>query len=234
MPTRLAVIVAHPDDEVLGCGGTIARRAREGHEVHMLILAEGITSRDESRNPANRNTEVTALQSAAKAASTVLGVRSVEFTGLPDNRMDSLDLLDVIKVIEGFIAVRQPQLVFTHHPSDLNIDHQIVSSAVSTACRPLPGSSVSTLLFFEVPSSSEWQTPAAIGTFAPNWFEDITETLPTKLQALGAYASEMRPWPHARSYEAVEALARWRGASVGLKAAEAFVLGRHLLRGRGQ
>lgn len=121
----------------------------------------------------------------------------------------------------------RPAIVYTHHGGDLNVDHQIVHRAVVTACRPLPGSVLETLLFFEVPSSTEWQAGDAAQAFVPDWFVDASATLSLKLKALRAYASEMRPWPHSRSLEAVEHLARWRGACAGWKAAEAFQLGRH-------
>ena len=162
-----------------------------------------------------------------------LGVRTLEFGGLPDNRLDSIDLLDVVKLVEAFIERHKPDMVFTHAASDLNVDHEIVSRAVSTACRPQPASRILSLLFFEVPSSTEWQTSPARGVFWPNWYEDIGPTLDLKLAALRHYASEMKPWPHPRSFEGVEALARWRGASVGLAAAEAFSLGRKLVLGDG-
>jgi len=233
MASRIAVIAAHPDDEILGCGGTVARRSRAGDEVVTLIVAEGATSRDVARDPTARQRNVDALREAAGKANAALGVKALEFGGLPDNRLDSRDLLDVVKVIEVFIAKHRPQIVLTHFPGDLNIDHQIVSRAVSTACRPLPAARVSLMLFFEVPSSTEWQTNLAGGAFSPNWFEDISSTLPLKLEALRHYDAEMRPWPHPRSYQGVESLARWRGATIGRQAAEAFSLGRKLVPGDG-
>lgn len=231
MPRKIAVIAAHPDDEVLGCGGTIARRVQAGDEVVTLIVAEGVTSRDGVRDLAVRSHDIEQLREAARAANSTLGVQTVDFGGLPDNRLDSIALLDVVKLVEAFIQQHRPDMVITHGAVDLNVDHEIVSRAVSTACRPLPASAIMSLLFFEVPSSTEWQTNIAKGAFWPNWYEDISSTLEVKLQALRCYASEMRPWPHPRSFEAVEALARWRGASVGLAAAEAFTLGRKLVVG---
>lgn len=215
---------AHPDDEVLGCGATMARRAALGDEVHVLILAEGITGRDEGRDLAARNAELTALRHAAQAAADVLGARSVTFCGFPDNRMDSVELLDVVKAVERFLAEWSIDDVYTHHAGDLNVDHRITHHAVLTACRPLPGARVRSLLCFEVPSSTEWQSRGLGEPFTPAWFEDATQTLHTKVAALRCYEEEMRLWPHPRSYEAVDVLARWRGASVGLPAAEAFEL----------
>jgi N-acetylglucosamine malate deacetylase 1 len=143
--------------------------------------------------------------------------------------MDSLELLDVIKVIEEYVNRIQPDIVYTHHVGDLNIDHQRIHEAVITACRPIPDHPVKTLLFFEVPSSTEWYSFESGKFFAPNWYMDISDVFDLKLKALKVYQAEMRVWPHPRSLMAVEHLARWRGASVGVEAAEAFMVGRNLI-----
>ena len=226
---RILVVAAHPDDEVLGCGGTIARHADEGHNVHVLIVAEGSTSREDQRNRNLVIDEITALAQAAQSAGAILGAKGVELLNLPDNRLDSLDRLDLIKQIELRIERHQPQVVYVHHASDVNIDHRCLHEAVVTACRPTPGQPVRRLLSFEVASSTEWQPPGSAPAFQPNWFVDISSQWPRKRMALEGYASEMRPWPHARSFEALEHLARWRGAQVGLEAAEAFCLLRQLV-----
>jgi len=225
---KYLIIAAHPDDEVLGCGGSMAKWTKEGHEVNVLILAEGATSRDKQRDRESRTEELSLLAQSAKRATDILGVESVELLDYPDNRMDSIDLLDVVKEVEKIIEKLQPEVVVTHHASDLNIDHQIIHQAVITACRPLPRQSVKRILSFEVPSATEWQSTDAGRPFVPNWFEDIADTLNLKVKALEAYKSEMRVWPHARSIKAVEHLARWRGASVGVEAAEAFMLVREI------
>lgn len=224
------ILAAHPDDEILGCGGTMARLAAEGHAVHVVIAAEGATSRDASRDRAARADALSALAAAAREAGRILGAASVEVLDLPDNRMDSIDRLDIVKMVEALVARHAPDTVFTHHAGDVNVDHRRLHEAVITACRPQPGPPVPVrrLLFFEVPSSTEWQPPGSAPAFQPTVFHDIAETLALKRRALEVYASEMRPWPHARSLEAVEHLARWRGASVGLQAAEAFMLGREI------
>ncbi len=230
MSDTVLVIAAHPDDEVLGCGGTMARHAKSGDTVHVVILAEGITSRDQKSNRENKEKELSALGEAAHRANEILGVKTVELNDFPDNRMDSLARLDVVKVVEGFIDRFKPDIVYTHHGGDLNVDHRRVHEAVVTSCRPMPGNQgVRTLLFFEVASSTEWQPPGSASPFTPNWFVDISTTLELKLQALQAYESEMRPWPHSRSVKALEHLAQWRGASIGVEAAEAFELGRRLI-----
>lgn len=225
MKRNIAVIVAHPDDEVLGCGGTIARHAASGDQVHILILAEGATSRDLVPGSVDRSNELNALRSAAREAAAILGAASVEFGGLPDNRMDGLELLDVVKIVEGFVGRFGPNLIYTHHAGDMNIDHLVTQRAVSTAMRPLPDSCFSSLLYFEVPSSTEWGGVPCGQPFVPHWFEDVSPFIERKLRALSAYQTEMRSFPHPRSYECVEALAHVRGATVGVLAAEAFMLG---------
>jgi N-acetylglucosamine malate deacetylase 1 len=217
------VVAAHPDDEVLGCGGTLARMAERGDAVHVLLIADGETSR-----PNAGRGRLAKRRRAAEAAAEVLGVSSVQLLNRPDNRLDSVDLLDVVRHVESVVARHRPSVVLTHHAGDVNIDHRIVHDAVIAACRPQPGHSVRTLLFFEVPSSTEWRPPASAPAFTPNWFVEISATLRSKLRALEAYSEELRAFPHPRSRRAVEALARWRGASVGVEAAEAFILGRYL------
>ena len=228
MADSVLVVAAHPDDEVLGCGGTFARHADAGDHVQVLIVAEGATSRQEQRNRNKASDELSALAQAAQKAGAILGAKGVELLDLPDNRLDSLDRLDLIKQIELRIARHQPQVVYTHHAGDVNIDHRRLHEAVVTACRPAPVQPVKRLLSFEVASSTEWQPPGSAPAFQPNWFVDISAQWLRKREALEAYASEMRPWPHARSIEALEHLARWRGAQVGVEAAEAFCLLRQL------
>ncbi len=226
----ILVIVAHPDDEVLGCGASIKKWTLAGQRVDIIIMAEGATARDSIRNRAERSGEIVNLRIAAEKAGGKLGAASVTVLNFPDNRMDSIPLLDVVKPIENEISRRTPQTVITHHATDLNVDQQLVHNAVITACRPLPATTVNRIMTFEVPSATGWGEADSANNFHPNWFEDISETIATKLLALRAYHEEMRPWPHARSYEAVEHLARWRGASVGLEACEAFRLFRQIGR----
>lgn len=222
------VIAAHPDDEVLGCGGTIARMADYGWNVSVLILAEGATSRAAQRERGDHVEELSALEHCARRAGGILGVKDVQLDCFPDNRMDGVDLLDVVKRIEAAVQRIQPYRVLTHHAGDVNIDHTVIHHAVAAACRPLPGSCVKEVLYFEVASSTEWRHTRSIAPFAPNLFVDISSTLDRKLRALEVYASEMRAFPHARSLEAIEHLARWRGATVGCAAAEAFEIGRRI------
>ena len=229
MPETVLVIAAHPDDEILGCGGVMAGHVDSGDTVHTVIMAEGITSRDEKRDRSKRQDELNRLHDAVHKANAVLGVNNVTLFEFPDNRMDGVERLDIIKVIENLVEKVSPDIIYTHHHGDVNVDHGVIHDAVVTACRPLPGRRFPhTLLFFEVPSSTEWQPPGSAAPFVPGWFTDISNTLGRKLMALSEYESEMCPWPHPRSLRAVEHLARWRGATIGVEAAEAFMLGRRL------
>ena len=220
------VVAAHPDDEVLGCGGTIARFASEGRSVHVLLLADGENARALADGSGVAAHAVRARNAAAEKACQILGCASVECLNMPDNRMDTLALLDVVKEIEKRIVDYTPSSVLTHHGNDVNVDHQVTQEAVIVACRPTPGHPVKELLFFETVSSSEWRPPGRGYGFEPNYFVDISDTLAIKNLALDAYFNEMREFPHPRSKFAIESLARWRGATIGVAAAEAFVLGR--------
>lgn len=228
---RVLVVAAHPDDEVLGCGGTAARHAAEGAEVHFLILAEGVTSRDTTRDTAMRAEELESLRAAATKATSILGAAQPPvFGGLPDQRLDTVPLLDVVKQVERAFETSRPDVVYTHHGGDLNVDHRIVHQAVLTAARPLPGGRVSTVCGWETLSSTEWASPGTGPAFSPQRFVELSaEQMQLKLEALRCYDAEMRPFPHARSYETVEALARLRGAQSGRTLAEAFTVVREIV-----
>jgi len=226
-PKKILVIASHPDDEVLGCGGTIARYADQGTRVDVAFLADGVFSRDKNYHDAQD--ELIIRRNAAQLACDLLGVKTISFGDFPDNRMDSVDLLDVTIAVEKLIREYEPDTIFTHHGGDVNIDHQITHRAVVTACRPQNPNRVKTILCFEVASSTEWQFTGSAPSFNPNWFIDISQTWLKKKAALNCYAAEMRTWPHPRSIQAVEHLARWRGATIGVDAAEGFILGRQIL-----
>lgn len=227
---NILVIAAHPDDEVLGCGGTVARRGSED-DVRCAILGEGISSRHVQRSEASSD-ELEGLKADARRAAEVLGVRSVEFCGLPDNRFDEWALLDVVKQVEQLVERHRPDVIYTHHPGDLNIDHGIVFRAVLIATRP--GASTHTvgdILAFEVPSSTEWSFGRVADSFRPNVFVDISGTVERKIQAMQCYRSESRPSPHPRSPEKIRAFAAYRGSASGMPFAEAFELIRSIRRG---
>jgi LmbE family N-acetylglucosaminyl deacetylase len=215
------VVAAHPDDEALGCGGTIARLASEGAEVHLLFLADGVGARGgEGPDPDS----LADRRRMGDEAARIMGAQAPVYLDFPDNRLDGVDLLDVVAEVERVVRTIRPELVITHFAGDLNVDHRIAAQAVLTAFRPTPGQSVRSIYSFEVPSSTEWAFGAAGQAFQPNLFVDISATLQAKLAALDAYGEEMRAFPHPRSAQAVKALAQYRGASAGVDAAEAFLL----------
>ncbi|MCC5827209.1 PIG-L family deacetylase [Alkalimonas sp.] len=215
------VVAAHPDDEVLGCAGTIALHNQSGDQVHVLFLADGEQSR-----PAHQQQQ-SARQAAARAAGEALGVTSVQFLSFADNAMDSVPILQIVQAIEPVIAQLAPDTIYTHFGGDLNIDHRISYQAVLTACRPQPGHSVRRIYCFEVPSSTEWAAQSG-PVFRPTLFID-THSVQDKVEAaLHCYAIELRPFPHARSMQAILARQQLRGSSVGLPLAEAFMIEREL------
>lgn len=220
---KILVIAAHPDDEVLGCGGTIARRTSEGNAVQIAILGEGITSRYDKREE-SAQTELNALDRDAYKVAEFLGAEKLHRFSLSDNRFDTIPLLDVVKIIEKLITDFQPEIIYTHHGGDLNVDHQVVHRAVLTATRPFAGCPVKELYAFEVPSSTEWTFGQLEAPFNPNVFIDTSETLDKKLQAMDMYGSESREYPHPRSGRALRAIAERWGSVCGLEAAEAFML----------
>jgi LmbE family N-acetylglucosaminyl deacetylase len=219
----VAAVVAHPDDEVLCCGATLARFADGGATVRVLILATGLAARG-----AVAPGQIETLRRDSESAARILGTAQVEFREFPDNGMDGVSRLEVVREVEEFLRSVNPGTVITHHPGDLNVDHGIVARAVMTAARPLPGSSIREVWAGEVPSSSEWGIPSE--RFLPQLYVDVTGSIDRKVLALEAYKDEIRPFPHPRSSETLRHLASLRGSEVGLPAAEAFVVLRSILR----
>ncbi len=227
---KVLVIAAHPDDEVLGVGGTIAKHVESKDEVYVCILGEGITSRELSlkkKSQKEKNHKIKKLKNNALEASKILGIKKILFFGLPDQKFDTLPILDIIKKIEKCVKEIKPDIVYTHSETDLNRDHRIVFEASMVATRPL-GNGIKKILSYEVPSSTEWGSPVSKKHFIPNVFINIEKTLEKKLKAMKKYKSEIRDFPHPRSTEALKALAKKHGVEVGLKSAEAFVLIREI------
>ncbi|MBP6924071.1 MAG: PIG-L family deacetylase [Candidatus Pacebacteria bacterium] len=219
-PRRILVVVAHPDDELLGVGGTLLKHRRAGDVLTILILGDG----EESRNT---GVDVPARQLMAEVVSKTLGATLI-LEQFRDNEFDTHSLLSITKVVERVVEQSKPQTIYTHHLGDLNIDHRLTAEAVLTAVRPMPGNQIEEILLFETVSSTEWQFPRSEYAFLPTVYVNIEEELEVKLALLKHYDREMRPWPHARSYEAITTLAKKRGAEVGYEAAEAFMLARQL------
>lgn len=214
------VIAAHPDDEILGIGSMAARLSREGNRVNCVILGEGQASRF-CKDEAGVSAIIEDLHCDTLKAAAIIGYENVYFENLPDNRFDSIDLLDVVKVVEAYIDQLKPQTIYTHWGEDLNVDHRVCNMAVLTATRPIDHSSPREIYAFETLSSTEWNFSAA---FRPNVFINIEETIDQKLQALACYTSELREAPHPRSLDIVEIAARKWGSLVGMRYAEAFQL----------
>ena len=227
MKNDILVIAAHPDDEVLGCGGTIARLTNETKNVYVAILGEGITSRFNKREQADESA-LEKLRNNSKRVSEFMGVKELFAYDLPDNRFDTIPLLDIIKIIEAIIDKVKPSTIFTHHYGDLNIDHSIIHRATLIATRPTAGQTVKQVYAYEVPSSTEWAFGQVSTRFRANVFIDIGVTLEKKIEAMEIYESEARIFPHPRSPEALRALAKRWGSAVGFNAAEAFELIREM------
>jgi N-acetylglucosamine malate deacetylase 1 len=218
MAKTVLVVAAHADDEALGCGGTIARHVANEDRVHVVFMADGVKSRaNASAADIDRRLE------AMTKARNILGISSVECLDFPDNQMDVVPLLQIVQRLEQVIERIKPSVVYTHYHGDLNVDHRLTHQAVMTACRPVPGSSVREIYGFEILSSSEWANPLS-APFVPTLFVEISDHLAAKLAALEAYEEEIRVAPHTRSVEHVVTLARHRGYSVGLQAAEGFLV----------
>jgi LmbE family N-acetylglucosaminyl deacetylase len=227
---RILVVVAHPDDELLGLGASIHRLVeRHGCEARAVILGEGLTSRSATRDTERWATDLAQHRSNIAQAAAAVGYASTGIYDFADNRFDSVDLLDIIKVVEQEKEAFNPQLIFTHHGGDTNIDHRRTFEAVITACRPLPGEPERTILACETPSSTEWQAANYPQPFLPNFFLTVTEEdIEAKILGMEAYEFEKRPYPHPRSPEALRLLAQRWGIVTGQPLAEAFMLVRHI------
>jgi N-acetylglucosamine malate deacetylase 1 len=223
------VIAAHPDDEALGCGGTIARHAAEGDRVHILFLAEGVTARHPKADLKAAAGAIGAREEMARQAAKQMGAVVSRFVRNPDNRLDTVPLIELSKEVEKEIAALAPAVIYTHHGGDLNLDHRRVHDAVVTACRPVAGHPVKSIFSFEVLSSTEWTHSSAFAPFRPQHFVDISGYIDRKMAAIEAYKGEMRQFPHPRSREAIMALAQYRGAASGCLAAEAFAVLRQVV-----
>jgi LmbE family N-acetylglucosaminyl deacetylase len=215
--TRVVVIAAHPDDELLGAGGTLARHVRDGDEVHAIIVADGAGSRypDEL---------VSTLEKQARRAAEVIGFTSLQFLSLPDQRLDTVPLIELTQRLECVLDEIEPGTVYTHFPEDVNADHRLVSRCAWTACRPYARPQLRKFAVFETPSSTEWAWPMPGTEFRPNQFVDVADTLETKIAAMECYETELRDYPHPRSSRALRERAAYWGSHVGRLAAEPLVV----------
>lgn len=219
MDKKILIIAAHPDDEVLGCFGTVAKLIKQGYEAYTLILGEGKTSRDETRIVKDKKDEIATLNQEIIKANETIGIKKTFVESFPDNRFDSVDLLDIIKVISKVKNEIQPDIIFTHYQNDLNIDHQITYQAVITATRPMEEECVKEIYSFEILSSTEWNYPVS---FSPDIYYDISDTIDLKIKAMKEYKSELCKYPHPRSIKGIKLNAKYQGMRVGRKYIEAF------------
>lgn len=225
MTDKILIVAAHTDDEVLGCGGAICRHIEKGDSVYAVHLTDGVGSRMQVSDEIKRR-----RSEAAERAADILKFKWVAGGAFPDNACDAIPLLEIVQFVEDVKHEVRPDFVYTHHGGDLNVDHRIAFQATLTAFRPQPQETVREIRSFEVASSTEWNDASSGADFAPNLFVDISGVWEQKKRALKAYNEEMRPFPHSRSIEALEALSKWRGSQVGVEHAEAFRIIRRLER----
>ena len=223
---RALIIAAHPDDEVLGCGGLISKYRRLGISFKVVFVGEGSSCRFDDPNSEESLAAVKQRTESAKKALSFLGVREFEFHDFPCGRLDQVPIISINKIIESSIKQFNPDTVFTHSPNDANNDHKIIFDATIMSTRPGAQNHVFRLMSFEILTSSEWRFT---NTFLPNYFEEISERdLDVKWKALALYESEIKSYPFPRSKEGLWALAMTRGMQAGFAYAEAFNLVREL------
>ena len=224
MNKTILIVAAHPDDEVLGCFGTVAKLIKQGYSAYTLILSGGKTSRGEVEQ-----SEIDNLRDEMLKANKIIGIKEVFQADFPDNAFDSVALLKIVKKIEEIKNKIKPDIIFTHHIGDMNIDHQLTHKAVLTATRPMADECVKTIYSMEVPSSTEWNSFSRESAFVANVFVDITETIDKKIEAMSYYKSELREYPHPRSLRFIKELAGLNGIKAGINSSENFMLIRNIM-----
>lgn len=223
MKNNILIIVAHSDDESIAMGGSIRKHIIRGDNVNVISMTDGVSSRKYT-NEIDKNIR----SNSARLASEILGFNWIASYDFPDNAMDSLPLIEIVKAIEKVKNQYKPNIIYTSSCADLNVDHRVVANAVLTAFRPQPGEICKEIRLFEIPSSTDYGHPSITGRFSPNLFISIEETWNDKLKAIEAYSSEMRDYPHSRSKEGIKNLAKLRGNQIGVEFAESFEVIRKL------
>lgn len=223
---KIMIVAAHPDDELLGLGATMHRLINEfGVLTHVVILGEGLTSRSGKRDAEKWKADLKQHKNDMESAGKMIGYHSVSAHDFPDNRFDTVALLDLIKIVEKEKAEFKPEVIFTHHGGDLNIDHQRTFEAVMTACRPIKDEITKTIITFETPSGTEWRASTDPKHFIPNWYMNVSESdVEAKIKGMEKYRFEKRNFPHPRSPEALKIHAKNVGLTVGCEYAEQFCL----------
>jgi len=217
---KILVVVAHPDDEVLGCGGTLLKHNKNGDEVNVFFMTDGESSR-ESKNISYRKKQ-------ASEVCKQISCNKSFFNNFPDNSMDTIPLLEIAKKVEETIRIVKPDIIYSHHLDDLNVDHQLTAKSVLTATRPMTDTFVSEINCFEILSSTHYLSGTAYDTFSPNYFIDISAEISEKINLMSIYKKELQAYPNPRSKKGIEVLSNYRGMQVGLKNAEAFIQVRKL------
>lgn len=216
MKNNILVFSAHPDDEILGLGGTLRKHIEKGEPVRVIILCEAETMRYKNKNV---NLKEMALKSAK-----IMGFEEIIFLDFPDQGLDKFSLVEVIRPIEDFLSKYKPDIVYTHFIGDINKDHKIIAEATIVATRPFKNK-IKYLLGYDNPSSTEWEIPYR---FSPNYFVNVKDTFQKKIEALKCYVSEINPFPHPRSEEAILTRAKYWGSFCNMELAEAFYIYRIL------
>lgn len=226
---KVLVIAAHPDDEVLGMGGALLKHKAEGDSISIMFMSDGVTGRDFVYDRAARQADIDRRKEMALQAGKLFDARKIDFLDLPNLRLDREYILELTKHIEDQIDCVHPDIVYTHFSNDTNIDHCVTHRASVIAMRPVPGRKISSLRLFEIGSSTEYALPAFGDSFTPNLFINIADFCEQKMELIRCYDYEMRDFPHPRSEEAIRARDIFRGSSVGLSCAEAFIEARHIV-----
>lgn len=224
---NILVLVAHPDDEIMGVGGTLIKHIEQGDKVNIVIIGDGVSAR--FKNYEEAKPFVDEIKSHAMLVAKFLGF-TTEVLGLQGNTFDQIPLLEIARIVEQKIEQYHPDIIYTHSHCDLNVDHRKIFEAVITACRPVKETNLKKIISFETPSTTEWNAQLLQNAFLPNVYVDISSVLDKKIKALYMYTKEVRPFPHPRSKEYIDALAKKRGAEAGLMAAEAFMLIKEIKR----
>lgn len=220
---KIMIIAAHPDDELLGCGGTVAKLIEEGYSAKTVILGRGMLARGKEHEK-----HLEKHMENSKNANKEIGIDEIEIYDFPDNSFDTIPLLEIIKVVEKEITHYQPDIIFTHHGNDLNIDHRKTFEAVMTACRPQPGVINPKIYTFFIPSSTDWIDGDSLNSFVPNTYIDIEKQIDKKIKALSYYDTEMKEYPHSRSLESLKIFSKYWGNRVGMNYVEPLKLIREI------
>lgn len=223
----ILVFAAHPDDEMLGCGATLLNYVKKGYKIKSFFFGDGESSRNVNKR--NLSKLISEREQQAILVSKKAKFEKPDFRRFPDNRLDMIPILDIVKYIELKIKKYKPEIIFTHFENDLNIDHQITHKAVMTATRPLSRTFVKKIYSFEIPSSTDFSfVRDKKRFFNPNFYVKVDKTIQKKLNLLKIYKEEIKKWPHPRSIKSIKNLAMYRGSQIGTKYAEAFLLIREL------